>query len=107
MGCGSATDRGEDLQVRFRLGAQGLPDPLAILVEHPSNAHAAPLKLATPDLLQPPFEVKFQLVHLLGLQALQVGQRALQALLHVVGKDGLPVHHMPTHAGDRLRQRRL
>ena len=49
---GSATHRGEDLQVGFRLGAQGILDPLTILVKHPADDPATPLELAPPDLLQ-------------------------------------------------------
>jgi hypothetical protein len=45
-------------------------------------------------------------LHLLGLQALQVRQCALQALLHLTGKGDLSLSHVLTHAGHRLRQRR-
>ena len=50
--CGSATHRGNDLQVGLGLSAQGIFDPLAILVKHSSNDQAAALELAPHDLLQ-------------------------------------------------------
>ena len=97
LGDGSAAHRGEDLQVGFWLSAQGIFDPLAILVKHSSNDQAAALKLAPPDLFQLLLETQFQLSHLF----------VLQALLHLGSKDSLPLHYMLTHAGHRLRQRRL
>jgi hypothetical protein len=103
----SAAHRGEDLQIRCRLSAQGLLHPLTRLVKHSPNNLPAPLELAPPDLLQLLLKAQFQLLHLLGLQALQVRQRALQTLLHLTGNGRLPLHHVQAHAGHRLQQRCL
>jgi len=81
VGCGLAAHHGEDLQVGFRLCAQGILHPLAVLVKSPSDDPAAALELTAPDLLQLLLEAPLQLSHLLLLQALQVRQRPQQALL--------------------------
>jgi hypothetical protein len=63
--------------------------------------------LAPSDLFQLLLKAPFQLLHLLGLQTLQVHQRVLQTLLHLTGKGGLPLHHVLAHAGHRIGQHRL
>lgn len=76
----SATHRGENLQIGFWLGTQGIFYPLAILVKHPSDDLTAALELTPPDLLQLRGGADFALLHL----------RRLQGRLELVGFE---IHH--------------
>src|SRR5687768_2735831 len=87
----------ENLNIRLRLGGEGVLYPETIVVEDAMNVPAAtfePRALYAFDYL---LELKFELLKLPALKVLQFGERSLQPRAHIGGKHCLLRDHVGVH----------